>query len=139
MNELSWAAIVRLVHNRAEFAYEYCQTSQRVIGQAMHVEHIDPKGGDQPENLCLSCSSCNLSKAKAVSAADPFTGQVVPLFNPRIQIWSEHFEWTQKGTRIVGLTAEGRATVVRLKMNLPRIVEARSTWVRAGVHPPKTE
>lgn len=137
MNDLPWAAVVRLVHERADYTCEYCQTSQRVIGQAMHVEHIDPKGGDQPENLCLSCSSCNLSKARAVSASDPLTGQVVALFNPRRQLWSAHFQWVEDDQQVAGLTAAGRATVIRLKMNLPHLVEARSIWVMAGVHPPK--
>ncbi|KAB2834856.1 MAG: hypothetical protein F9K48_05450 [Candidatus Brocadia sp.] len=34
----SWAATVRLVHERANYCCEYCQTSQEIIGQAMHVE-----------------------------------------------------------------------------------------------------
>jgi hypothetical protein len=92
MNELSWAEIVRRVHERAAFQCEYCQTGQRVTGQAMHVEHILPNGDDDMDNLCLSCASCNLSKARAITAVDPDTGQTVPLFNPRTQIWSEHFE-----------------------------------------------
>lgn len=136
MSERSWADIVRHVHERANYTCEYCQTSQRVIGQAMHVEHIDPSGGDNLENLCLSCSSCNLSKARATSALDPLTGQITPLFNPRVQSWAEHFQWAENGIRLVGLTTMGRATIIRLKMNLPRIVEARTTWVRAKIHPP---
>lgn len=139
MSDLSWTAVVRLVHERADYTCEYCQTAQRVIGQAMHVEHIDPKGGDHPDNLCLSCPSCNLSKARATSAPDPLSGEIVPLFHPRTENWTEHFEWARNGTQLVGLTPVGRATIIRLKMNIPRIVEARSTWVRAGVHPPKTE
>jgi 5-methylcytosine-specific restriction endonuclease McrA len=75
MSELSWAAIVRLVHERADYTCEYCQTAQRVIGQAMHVEHINPKGGNALDNLCLSCSSCNLSKARAISAPDHSPGK----------------------------------------------------------------
>jgi hypothetical protein len=51
----------------------------------MHIEHIDPAGGDDPENLCLSCSSCNLSKAKVTTSQDDETGEIVPLFNPRTQ------------------------------------------------------
>jgi hypothetical protein len=102
----------------------------------MHVEHIDPNGGDEPNNLCLSCASCNLSKASAVSAADSETGETVPLFNPRTDVWSVHFEWTQNGKVIGGLTPTGRATVLRLRMNIRRIVEARAVWVRAGEHPP---
>lgn len=137
MNSLSWAEKVRLVHERAAFQCEYCQTGQRVTGQAMHVEHINPAGGNDLDNLCLSCASCNLSKAQAVSAPDSETGEVVPLFNPRTQVWSVHFEWIQNGTMLRGLTPTGRATVVRLQMNLSRIVNARKVWVRAGEHPPK--
>ena len=40
MRELSWAETVRRVHQRADNRCEYCQTAQRVMGQAMHVEHI---------------------------------------------------------------------------------------------------
>ena len=64
MSNVSWAAIVRLVHERAHNCCEYCQTCRDTIGQAMHVEHIDPNGGDDPENLCLACPTCNLSKAR---------------------------------------------------------------------------
>jgi hypothetical protein len=137
MSNLSWSETVRRVHERAAYQCEYCQTGQRVTGQAMHVEHIDPDGGDALDNLCLSCASCNLSKARATTALDPETDLEVPLFNPRTQLWSDHFEWMQSVTLIRGLTPVGRASVVRLRMNLPRIVEARLIWVRAGEHPPK--
>jgi hypothetical protein len=65
MSELSWAETMRRVHQRAENRCEYCQTAQRVMGQAMHVEHMYPDGPDALENLCLPCPSCNLSKAQA--------------------------------------------------------------------------
>jgi MinD superfamily P-loop ATPase len=139
MNELSWAATVRFVHQRANNCCEYCQTCQRVIGQAMHIEHINPHGGDHPDNLCLSCSSCNLSKAEAVEATDPVTGDIVPLFNPRLQVWSDHFEWFEDGAIVGGKTQVGRATVVRLRMNRERIVTARKVWIKAGAHPPVSD
>jgi hypothetical protein len=136
MSELSWAETVRRVHQRAD---NRCGIVRRhsVMGQAMHVEHIHPDGPDVLENLCLSCPSCNLSKARATSAPDPDTDETVPLFNPRIQRWSEHFEWRQNGQVLRGLTPAGRATIVRLRMNQPRLVEARSIWVLAGIHPPE--
>lgn len=137
MSKLSWAATVRLVHERADYCCEYCYTSQHIIGQAMHVEHIDPKGGDDPDNLCLSCATCNMSKALATSAADPETGAVMSLFNPRIQVWSEHFAWAESATVVQGLTPTGRATISRLKMNRRRVVDARRRWVLTGEHPPK--
>lgn len=136
MNEPSWAQTIRLIHARANRCCEYCRTCERVSGQAMHVEHINPSGGNHLDNLCLACASCNLSKAKATAAIDPETALTVALFNPRQQRWSEHFAWEQNGTYIVGKTPTGRATVQRLKMNLERLVTARRIWVKAGAHPP---
>ena len=48
--------------------------------------------------------------------ADPTTGTLVPLFNPRAQVWSEHFVWANGGTHIVSLTPTGRATVIALRV-----------------------
>jgi hypothetical protein len=61
MNDLSWNATKKLAYERAQGCCEYCQTSEANIGQAMHVEHIDPASGDILDNLCLSCANCNLS------------------------------------------------------------------------------
>jgi len=41
------------------------------------------------------------------------------------------------GTRIVGQTPCGRATVVALRLNNDYMVEARRYWVEAGWHPPE--
>jgi hypothetical protein len=137
MSDLSWAAIVRLVHERAHNCCEYCQTCRDTIGQAMHVEHIDPKGGDALEILCLSCPSCNLSKSTATAAPDPATGAMIALFNPRTQHWQDHFRWIENARRVQGFTPTGRATVERLRMNQPRLLVARSLWVKARCHPPQ--
>ncbi|MEO8611569.1 MAG: HNH endonuclease signature motif containing protein [Chloroflexota bacterium] len=92
MNDLSWNATKKVVYERAQACCEYCQTSEANIGQAMHIEHVDPNGNDSLNNLCLSCANCNLSKAKATTAIDPETGDQVSLFNPRIQTWTDHFK-----------------------------------------------
>lgn len=136
MTALPWTQIVRLVHQRASNCCEYCRTSQQVCGQSMHVEHINPAGGDQPDNLCLACPTCNLSKGKATTALDPETKKMVALFNPRQQRWRDHFDWRENGVIVTGKTAIGRATVERLKMNQPRMMTARRIWIKAGAHPP---
>lgn len=102
----------------------------------MHIEHIIPGGGDNEANLCLACSSCNLSKATATSAIDPETDEITALYNPRLQIWDDHFEWIDGGLRLRAKTAIGRVTIVRLKMNQQRLVRARRNWILAGNHPP---
>jgi hypothetical protein len=136
MPDLSWAKTVQLVHERANYCCEYCQTCQKIIGQAMHVEHINPNGGNELDNLCLACATCNLSKAQATAAIDPETGKEVQLFNPRRQQWSEHFLWIDRGIQLQGLTPVGRATIERFGMNLERLIVARSLWIKTGAHPP---
>ena len=135
MGEESWQTRKIHVFSRADGCCEYCQTCQINIGQTMHVEHIDPNGGDHLDNLCLACPSCNLSKAAAITAIDPQTNRTAPLFNPRQQKWAEHFEWKDEHSEIRGLTAVGRATIIRLKINRPRMVLTRQRWVQAGLHP----
>ncbi len=118
----------------------YCRTSSVLIARPLTVEHLIPrsKGGTSDEqNLWLSCRSCNQFKGTQIEAIDPDTKMVVPLFNPRIQSWSEHFRWSTDGLMIIGLTPVGRATVIALKLNHEHIVESRRLWVSVGWHPPK--
>lgn len=103
----------------------------------MHVDHIVPKGGDDLQNLALACANCNTSKSSTTSWRDPDTGEDAPLFNPRTQVWGEHFAWIDDYLRVIGLTATGRATVDRLRMNRKEALFARSVWRRANAHPPR--
>jgi HNH endonuclease len=139
MSDLSWRKTAEYVHQRANGFCEYCQTAFRLTGQPMHVEHIIPDNDDSLSNLCLSCPTCNLSKGKATQAIDPETDEVVVLFNPRTQLWHEHFRWQPGGMEIVGLTPIGRATVARLRMNSIGVVNARRMWLLTGLHPPSDE
>jgi hypothetical protein len=139
MDDLSWAEIKRQVRERARLYCEYCHTCEENSGQTLYVDHIDPGGGDGLDNLCLSCWNCNTSKSNAVEAFDPQTETNALLFNPRQQIWTEHFRWIDNGSRIDGITATGRATGARFKMNRPQIVTARQRWKLAGFHPPQMD
>lgn len=124
---------------RANHRCEYCLTSQRVTGAQMHVEHIVPiahGGTSHEDNLCLACAWCNSFKATAIRAVDPISRRKVGLFNPRTDIWGEHFYWSDDSALIIGLSAKGRATISALRMNNEFIVPARRQWVIAGWHPP---
>lgn len=136
MSNLSWAEIRKLVYERANGCCEYCQTCEANSGQTMHIDHIIPNGDDSLDNLCLSCWNCNTSKHKATEALDPESGEIVSLFNPRTQQWDKHFEWLENAVLVHGLTATGRATVERLKMNRIRVIIARQRWIKGGFHPP---
>ena len=117
----------------------YCLTSEANSGIPMTYDHIQPisKGGETTfENVCLACRSCNEFKGDATEVVDPVTGETVRLFNPRTQTWSDHFAWSSDSAIVEGLTAIGRATVVRLRMNNSIIVAARRRWAISGWHPP---
>lgn len=105
----------------------------------MHVEHIIPEaaGGKSDEsNLWLACPLCNGYKGIKTHEIDPETGHEVQLFNPRTESWKEHFVWGADGTKIIGITPIGRATVIALRLNNEYVVPSRKVWVRAGLHPP---
>ncbi|MCY3781189.1 MAG: HNH endonuclease signature motif containing protein [Chloroflexi bacterium] len=130
----------RHARDRAQGICEYCQT-QEVIVINMHIDHIvslSAGGKTEPDNLCLSCISCNGAKNRFQMAFDPVSQLEVPLFNPRSQIWSEHFAWNEDDTLVLGLTEIGRATLSRLRMNRDIVVRSRRRWVEAGLHPSKT-
>jgi hypothetical protein len=117
----------------------YCRISELVSATELVVDHILPKSSGGPtvrENLWLVCTRCNQFKGSKTHATDPQTGEVVPLFNPRTQVWAEHFAWSEDGTEIIGRTACGRATVDALHLNRELVVLARRRWVSVGWHPP---
>jgi hypothetical protein len=118
----------------------YCRTPQRYILGWLEVEHIIPKargGTDDEENLWLACRMCNGFKGTQTHGRDPVTGRRVRLFNPRRQRWSRHYTWSTDGTRIIGRTVCGRATVVALQLNHIIAVTVRREWAAAGWHPPR--
>ena len=117
----------RLVWQRARDCCEYCRLPQEAAPVAsFQVEHIRARqhhGDDSPENLALACPRCNLFKGPNLSAIDPDSGEVVLIFNPREQIWADHFLMNE--CCVLGRTPCRRATVSLLQMNEKRRVDAR--------------
>jgi hypothetical protein len=82
---------------------------------------------------------CNQFKGSKTLATDPQTGEDVPLFNPRTQVWADHFVWSEDGTMISDRTACDRATVEALHLKRELVVLARRRWISVGWHPPKDQ
>ncbi len=123
----------------ADYRCEYCKSSSQITGIPLVIDHLFPRslgGDDGSDNLAAACYRCNLIKGTKVDGTDVETGQSMPLFNPRIHVWAEHFAWADGGRTMVGLTAIGRVTVVALQLNNDNLVMARSFWISAGWHPP---
>jgi HNH endonuclease len=129
----------RAVESRARRRCEYCHAPARAMGVRLHIEHVVPVaigGPDRRSNYALCCPSCNLSKAARTSATDPVTGVIVPLYNPRHDVWDEHFAWSKDRFTVRGRTAIGRATVAALNMNDRELwFTARRLWFANGLLP----
>ena len=123
---------------RAGYRCEYCRLSQLGQEATFHIDHVVPRaagGQTTADNLALSCVSCSLRKWARQTAPDPESGMDAPLFNPRTQVWDEHFCWQDE--KIVPLSPTGRATVAALAMNRPLIVAIRGEETALGRHPPE--
>jgi hypothetical protein len=133
-------SLARLVRERAGYRCEYCLASEWLTGQRCHIDHIIPRvqgGSNEANNLCLACAACNGAKLDRTEARDPRSGEIVALFNPRTQVWREHFAWSAEGTQIVGQTPCGHVTTALLRLNRPLAVAVRAEWVRLSRHPPE--
>jgi len=135
----------RIVRERAKYLCEYCHSSERLSASRFTIDHITPKslgGSDDLENLALACRRCNERRYNFVASIDPDSQETVPIFNPRLQKWDEHFVWGDQGTLIEGITPIGRATCIRLDLNDTRYPEkdsiraTRRFWIKTGLHPP---
>ena len=139
MANLPTLAQRQAVSARAGGFCEYCRCPERYGVQSYECEHIIPLsegGATILSNLAFACGGCNRTKATRTSASDPESGDLVLLFNPREQVWNDHFAWNYDFTLVIGLTAIGRATVEALRLNRPGVVNLRRVPLTIAEHPP---
>lgn len=133
-------ALERLIVARAGGRCEYCQSRADFATEDFAVDHIHARsrgGLSTAENLAYACSGCNGRKYNKSEAADPSDGTITPLYNPRTQVWQEHFAWEAGYLRVIGITPTGRATVAALQMNRVGVVNLRRALYAIGQHPPQ--
>jgi HNH endonuclease len=129
-------ALRQLVGQRAVGTCEYCLIHQTFSIYSHEVDHViaaKHSGESTEDNLVLACLSCNRHKGSDLTSIDPLTGAITPLFNPRTQIWSEHFQ-LEEGF-ILGLTAIGRTTIFLLRINEMNRLQLRQALVVQGLYP----
>ncbi len=130
------AALRRLVWERANGRCEYCLVHDDDVLLAHQPDHIiaEQHGGPTAaENLALACVHCNRRKGPNIASIDPDSGQLTPLFNPRTQIWQEHF--VLDGAYILPRTAVGHVTIRLLDLNNPDRIRVRQALIQAGRYP----
>lgn len=127
-------ALREQVRHRAGNRCEYCRLHQQHDdSHPFHVEHINPRkhgGTGDFENLALACHHCNLHKGTNLTGRDPDTNEIIRLFDPRRDRWTEHFKFAS--SRIVGVTAIGRTTAWVMQMNSDDRVELRTILIELG-------
>lgn len=110
--------------------------------QAAHVrtfaiDHVVARqhgGPSTPDNLALACLRCNSHKGPNLAGIDPETGRMTRLFNPRSDVWADHFRWN--GPYLTGLTDVGRTTIDVLTINHPDYIGLRESLILEGLFPP---
>ncbi len=130
--------IERVVAARAVGRCEYCRMDQSLQGATFHVEHVIPRsrgGSSTLDNLAWACPRCNLQKTNRVEVVDPATGRQTRLFNPRTDVWQEHFRWDN--FQLLGLSEIGRATIAALDLNHPRRIRIRQVEELLGFFQPE--
>lgn len=130
--------LYELVAERAQHACEYCCAPELVFNFPFEVEHVMPRaqgGATELGNLALACHGCNLFKGQSTTGFDEASATTVALFDPRAMHWPDHFQIDESTAKIVGLTAVGRATIGRLRMNNPAQISARQQWIAAKLFP----
>ena len=126
----------KLVADRALGCSEYCMSQEQYSTHGFSIDHINPGGSSDPDNLALACQGCNNFKFTKKQSIDPDTGATATIFNPRTDEWKSHFRWNENYTLIVGITPTGRSTVNALQLNRDFLQNQRALYRAAGIHPP---
>ena len=113
---------------------EYCRLPEDCTVLPHAVDHIRARkhrGATTLRNTCFACAYCNAAKGSNPAGYDPVTDELMLLFNPRSDHWSEHFEW--RGSSLVGKTKTGRATIEVLRINAAERIAHRRLLRAVGV------
>lgn len=113
-----------LVIQRANHLCEYCLIHDEDTYWGCQIDHIRSEkhgGATEADNLAYACPFCNRNKGSDV-ASYAQDGHLVRFFNPRIDLWSDHFQLD--GITIIPLTDIGEVTAKILNFNhVERLLE----------------
>ena len=128
------------IAKRAAHRCEYCKCPKAYSPGPFDMEHIIPvslEGATNFQNLAYACSGCNSYKSNKIKVTDSLNGDLVSLFHPVKDEWSNHFLWSNDNLKVIGTTPTGRVTVDLLRLNRAELVNIRRLLMLVGEHPPK--
>ncbi|MFN3852510.1 MAG: HNH endonuclease [Spirosomataceae bacterium] len=123
------------VSKRANFCCEYCKVHSQFSFFSFHIDHIisiKHGGKTNKENLALTCPICNVNKGSDIATILENIESPVRFFNPRIDIWTNHFELDDSGV-ITSKTDIGAATIKILDLNHIDSIIERQELIRRGL------
>ena len=98
-----------------------------------HIVSLKHGGGNEYDNLAYACPHCNQHKGSDLTTFLESYDDIVVLFNPRKQDWSEHFEAIDG--EILPLTRIGQASVKIFRFNEPDLIILRRILTEVGRYP----
>jgi hypothetical protein len=125
------------VARRAARLCEYCLIHEDDTYFGCEVDHIISEKHGGPTvlgNLAYACAYCNRNKGSDLGSIPPDTRQLVRFYNPRRDVWSEHFRI--EDAVIIPLTDIGRVTERILRFNLSDRILERRELALLGRYPP---
>jgi len=126
----------REIAARAGFRCEYCLMPEAELFAGCEVDHIISRkhgGLTDRTNLALSCERCNRAKGTDVGSIVGADRKFVRFFNPRTDVWREHFRLN--GAMIQTQTEIGEVTARLLKLNAPDRILQRQALQEIGIYP----
>jgi len=122
----------RLVIERAGRRCECCLVHGDSACFPHHLDHIisrKHRGSSGIGNLAYACVLCNRYKGSDIASVDR-AGQPIRFFDPRRDIWDEHFKLN--GPVIQPMTPVGEVTARVLRLNASERVIERQLWQTPG-------
>ena len=126
----------KLVAESVENLCEYCLIGEgdTFLGcQYEHIISVKHGGPTTAENLAYACAFCNRQKGSDIGSIVWETGEFVRFFNPRTDLWHEHFRL--EGAQIAPLTAIGEVTARILGFNSADSIQERQSLIEQELYP----
>ncbi|MCY7406000.1 MAG: HNH endonuclease [Alkalinema sp. CAN_BIN05] len=126
----------KLVVDRSDHLCEYCliHDDDTVLGCAIdHIISLKHGGPNTADNLAYACVFCNRYKGSDVGSMIWETQEFVRFYNPRRDLWSEHFQLD--GVTIEALSSIGEVTARILGFNDRERLLERQVLIDRGRYP----
>jgi len=126
------AELRQTIADRAHQLCEYCLIAEADTFYGCEVDHVislKHGGSSESDNLAYACALCNRAKGSDVGSIAS-SGEFTRFFNPRTDVWSQHF--LLEGAAIRSITPIGEVTARIFGFNDGARLHEREEMIRFG-------